>query len=1156
MVGDGEKRLRRDNLILILVIEMKIIGTIIVAIFVYLLWINAQKKREEERIRKEKEEEQKNDIRPILKAVGEFNQRLADFKNRGKYLSNFEIVNFKEQNSRTYNLVKNKSYKQLPNFKEEIDKLDSFLTLYEDLDRIFNERNESFVQGELKRTNELLSNVEGKSLDAQQRTAVIIDEDNQLVIAGAGSGKTTTIAGKVKYLTQKQNIDPQSILLISFTNNSAKEMQDRITRTMKIDVPVKTFHSLGLEIIAKVKNEKPSVFGDNKQMNRWKNESSILTDILKSFVDELKKDRDYFKNYVEFLLYHLRPFVSAFEFKSDGEHNNYLNEQKLEGLKMVETELKDETKVTYRERLKSQEEVRIANFLFINGIEYEYEQKYEHHTANMYFGQYKPDFYLPDYKIYVEHFGIDENGNVPDWFKARGGTTARQAYNEGIEWKRGIHKEKGTTLIETYSWQQGKNILLPVLEKQLKDHGVEFKPLSKEEIMKLLSENGKKEVDDFSQLILSFLNLFKSSGLNMSALKTLAKNKQDDRAVRFLDLFEPILNKYELYLHEKEMIDFSDMISQSTDFVQSGEYESTFDYIIIDEYQDVSKARFKLIKALLDQKPNTKLFCVGDDWQSIYRFAGSDIGLFTKFDQYYNSSSIDGYERATHRSFIENTYRFSNQLIEYSSKFIMKNKNQIEKKLKSHILSDEIPFTIFQYSDPLRQGKNINSTLRNVLLDIGGKSKNEEVSVLLLGRYVHELNNIESILSPNKNFDKDKNPYDYSFSECPNLKIRFLTAHKSKGLQDDYVVITNCSSGTYGFPSEISDDPLLSLLLSESDHFPNGEERRLFYVAMTRAKKHVYFLVNQEYPSKFIKEFGEIEQSVGLNCPQCDNGRLEERRNKETDMMFFGCNNYHYCKFTRNILPNDLKTLANAFYEKKDFVNAIEYYEKYLEKANGSFNDYYRLGLSYLNQNKCEKSLANLNKAVSIDNMNADVYFYRATAFCVLNRIDECIMDLHKSNEIKPKRFQVNKSLAAMYFKTTDYLKALEYIDLALSMKPRDQQTIDLKNKYFEYLKNDFISNEKVVESSDQKMIERYLQLAIDLNLKIKFNYYKSPDFDQRIRSLRTILPQGFLTLVKQESLYVFGYCYLRKEERTFNVDRISNLVINPNEIEFWIEER
>lgn len=1097
---------------------MKIIGTIIVAIFVYILW----KKRKEERIRKEKEEEQKNDIRPILNVVGEFNQRLADFKNRGKYLSNFEIVNFKKQNLPTCNLVKNIAYDHLPDFDVEIDKLNSFLSLYEGLDIILKERNERFVQTEMERTNELLSNVEGKSLDAQQRTAVIIDEDNQLVIAGAGSGKTTTIAGKVKYLTQRQNIDPQSILLISFTAESAEDMRDRIYKKMNIDVQVKTFHSLGLEIIAKVKNEKPSVFGDNKQMNRWKSKSSILTDILNSFVDELKKDKDYFKNYIEFLAYHLRPYKSMFEFKSDGEHNNYLSEQKLEGLKIVENELNNGTRYTYRERLKSQEEVRIANFLFINGIEYEYEQKYEHKTANMYFGQYKPDFYLPEYNIYIEHFGIDENGNVPDWFNARAGKTAKQAYNEGIEWKKGIHNEKGTVLIETFSWQQRKNILLSELELKLKDRGVVFKPLSNEEILKYMSENAKKEVDDFSQLILSFLNLFKSNSVNMSSLKNTAKNINDDRANRFLNLFEPIFELYEQYLSEKEMIDFSDMITQSAEFVQTGEYKSTFDYIIIDEYQDVSKARFKLIKALLDQKPNTKLFCVGDDWQSIYRFAGSDIGLFTKFDQFYKSSSLDGYERATHTSFIENTYRFSNQMIDLSSSFIMLNKNQIEKKLKSHIHSDDTPFTIFQYSDPLRQGKNIDNTLRNVLLDIGVKSKNDEVSVLLLGRYAHEQNNIESTLSRNKNFDKDKNPYDYSFSECPNLKIRFLTAHKSKGLQDDYVVITNCSSGTYGFPSEISDDPLLSLLLSESDHFPNGEERRLFYVAMTRAKKHVYFLVNQEYQSKFIKEFGEIEQSVGINCPQCDNGRLEERLNTEKNILFFGCNNYHYCKFTRNILPNDLKTLANAFYERKDFVNAIEYYEKYLEKANGSFDDYFKLSKAHIYVSSYNGALKHLNKAISID----------------------------------PSSYAANFLLGGSYLKNNDFFNALIYLEIALALNPKCNKSQKFIDESISQIEKELVSNEKVVESSDQNKIKRYLQLAIDCNLKVKFNYFKSPDFDQGIRSLRTILPQGFVTLGKSESLCVYGYCYLRKEERKFNLERISSLVINPNEIKFWIEER
>src|SRR5690606_26713561 len=262
-----------------------------------------------------------------------------------------------------------------------------------------------------------------------QRKAIIIDEDNQLVIAGAGSGKTTTIAGKVKYLTQRQGVNPQSILLISFTRKSAEEMKERIENKMNIDLPIKTFNKLGLDIIAEVYNEKPSIYESNGKSHLER---------ISSFIENSKKNGKYFDRLIDFISYYLKPYKEITDFKTDSEHNNYLNEQKLEGYKMV-TKIKNGIEITYRERLKSQEEVLIANFLFRNGIEYEYEEKYKYKTASKQFGQYKPDFYLPQYEIYIEHFGVDENWNVPDWFKGKDGKTAKEVYNEGIEWKRQEH---------------------------------------------------------------------------------------------------------------------------------------------------------------------------------------------------------------------------------------------------------------------------------------------------------------------------------------------------------------------------------------------------------------------------------------------------------------------------------------------------------------------------------------------------------------------------------------------------------------------------------------------------------------------------------------------------------------------------------------------
>ena len=859
------------------------------------------KKEEEEKRRIEELERlhnrQRKEILPFLSKIAEFHLLFEKFKTQQKYLSNFEIFNFKKKSENLYNSVKTKKYKHLPNFEASIKQIQLFLYTYKNLTIILSSHNEIFMDSEIENTDSLLSDIEGKSLDIQQRKAVIIDEDNQLVIAGAGSGKTTTIAGKVKYLTTIKNINPNSILLISFTRKAADEMRDRIYNKMNIDIPVKTFNKLGLDIIADVNNLKPSIYDTNSKSH---------LEIINSFIDHAKQSDDYYNLLIDFISYYLKPYKDIAEFVTDSDHNNYLNEQNLEGYKIVEKKISNDQVITYRERLKSQEEVLIANFLFRNGIKYEYEEKYKYKTASKQFGQYKPDFYLPEYNVYIEHFGVDENWNVPDWFKGKDNKSAKDVYNDGIEWKRQEHINNSTILVESYSWEQKKGVLLSKLQKKLEDVGVIFNPISNDILWTYLKENASKDIGNFSQLLETFLVLLKSNNEVITSLKKRALKENNDRAIKFLELFDPIFNSYQEYLLEKEEIDFSDMINNATKIIKSNLYESHYDYIIIDEYQDISKARFQLIKSLLDQKPSTKLFCVGDDWQSIYRFAGSDIGLFTSFEKNFKSSTVKDYSRATKTSFIEYTYRFDNKLIELSSNFILKNPNQISKKLKSHYKSEESPYSIFKYSDQSRDSKKLHIALRKSLIHISEKSKNKYTSVLLLGRYDFERKNFLNGDFIIEKYNRKDNQYEYICDEFPNLKIRFLTAHRSKGLEDDYVIITNCSSGIYGFPSEISDDPLLNFLLSKADQFTNGEERRLFYVAMTRARKHVSFLVNIDYTSKFINEIEENEENekiTSLQCDWCDHGKLIERTGPFG--AFYACNNSHYCNYARKIPVNN-----------------------------------------------------------------------------------------------------------------------------------------------------------------------------------------------------------------------------------------------------------
>lgn len=1081
------------------------------------------------------------ELNPFFTEIDDYYKALSDFIDKSKYISNYDLYQFKELHKSLFEKFIKLEYKHLPDFDKEIKTINQFISNFNSLESTIQKRNTDYVIKELKTSDKILSDIEGKSLDAQQRKAVVIDEDNNFIIAGAGSGKTTTIAGKVKYLTERLNVDKSKILLISFTRKSAEEMSDRIRNKMKIDLPVKTFHKLGLDIIAESTKEKPSIFSLSPKE---------ITELIASFIKNEKNSESYSNKLLDFLAYFLKPYKSLDEFKTDGEHNDYLKEQKLEGYKIIHTTTKEGIEIKYRERFKSQEEVLIANFLFRNQIEYKYEEKYQYKTASKMFGQYKPDFYLPEYDIYIEHFGIDKNGKVPDWFKGDETKTAQEKYSEGIEWKKAEHLANKTTLIQTYSWEQKEGNLIKNLTDKLTTQNVTLNPLSDDDFWKYLAENIPEDIDVFTQLINTFLVLFKSNNERIKTLASKAIKNDDKRATYFLEIFEPIYINYENYLKEKEEIDFSDMINIATKTVTSNQYTSAYDYIIIDEFQDISKSRYQLIKALLDQKPSTKLFCVGDDWQSIYRFAGSDIGIFTGFEKCFKTSTLKDFTRKTNRSIIEQTYRFDNKLIDVSSNFILKNPKQIVKTLKSNKQSDVEAITFHKYNDADKKGKYQHIALKQALISIIKSSTAEKNSVLLLGRYDFERKNLDNLDFISKKFNTKTNSYDYFVKESPLLNLNFMTVHTSKGLEADYVIILNGNSGTYGFPSEISDDPLLHLLLSTADQFPNGEERRLFYVALTRAKKHVHILSSIENSSKFVDEIKENEPITAIKCDWCDNGKLIERKGPYG--YFYSCNNSHYCTYTRKLSTNDFIKLAEIHLEEENFEKAIEYLKKTIELDNSNSKVYYDLASSYQQNNQLKESIEYFNISINLDSAYADSYYWRATAYFGSKEYENAIKDWLIFNNLLPNSFDVNYWLSEAYFNIRHFVKAINSINTEIELNPSNENAIILKKQQLTFLKNRYTTKEHKVRTIEFSTIKGYIELAIEFNINIQFNYHKNIQFEGGLQSLRTIKPTGFKTMGQFDSVCVYGYCYMRKEERTFNLDRISDLVLNPNKIEFW----
>ena len=652
-------------------------------------------------------------------------------------------------------------------------------------------------------------------LDSQQRRSIVSEEDNCLVVSSAGSGKTSSIVGKVKYLTEIKGIAPEKILLISYTNKAAAELTERMdTNGLK----GYTFHKLAIDIIGKTTGTKPSICDNTDSLfvdiyHKLLEKSSFKKSIVEYFIDYQTNEADWEQR--------------------KNERREQLSEQKNVQLKAMFPDMDD--RAIY---VRSEQEQQLCFALSSLGVKFRYEEPYEYQLADEMHSQYRPDFSIyfeqggVKRRIYLEHFGIDEHGFVPAWFAKDKGITydeANQKYNDGITWKKAAHEKYGTQLLVTSSADFHNSNIRNKLRKLLEDAGVPIQEKTDEELYDLVLPKGSKQEKAFIRLVVTFVTLVKSSCKSVKEVLKQAKNADDERSVFIIEnIFQPVYERYISALSDSNQIDFTDAVLQATEICRAS-HPVEYDYIIVDEFQDISVDRYNFLKVLREGNPPAKLYCVGDDWQSIYRFSGSDMALFNQFPEYFGTTEINK---------IETTYRFGEPLVSLSSHFIQRNKAQIQKNILS--FSSEMKTELEFYSYDRRDYCN---TIGQLVASVPS-----DKSIFLLGRYSFD----DYYLSFMYQSIKEGNRFYYVIG---GRKIEFLTVHKSKGLEADYVILLQCNKDTYGFPSQVSDDPVLNYVLTKSDQFPYGEERRLFYVAITRAKIKTHVLYDKRFPSVFVDEF-------------------------------------------------------------------------------------------------------------------------------------------------------------------------------------------------------------------------------------------------------------------------------------------------------------
>jgi DNA helicase-4 len=340
-------------------------------------------------------------------------------------------------------------------------------------------------------------------------------------------------------------------------------------------------------------------------------------------------------------------------------------------------------------------------------------------------------------------------------------------------------------------------------------------------------------------------------------------------------LYWQIHVEWEKLLAEDHSVDFEDMLVQAADHFEAGRVECPYDLIMVDEFQDASQARARLVRGLV-KEPGRFLLAVGDDWQSINRFAGADLSVMTRFEEWFGRGP---------QLVLTTTFRCTQTICDVARVFVTKNPSQFEKPMRSVSQDSVGSVTVVRASDDTRAIASYLDRLSDAISDgsvtAGSSGK---VSVDVLGRY---------------GFQRDVVPRN----PRPHLVVTFRTMHGSKGLEADYIIIPGMTTGTYGFPSNITDDPVLGLAMPAPESFAHAEERRLLYVALTRARREVVLIAPPDRMSPFVVELlkdphvslaDEGGRSVEI-CPKCGEGTLVVRNGPYRP--FLACSTFPSCEY-------------------------------------------------------------------------------------------------------------------------------------------------------------------------------------------------------------------------------------------------------------------
>ena len=685
-----------------------------------------------------------------------------------------------------------------------------------------------------------------KELNKSQQKVATSFAPETLVVAGAGTGKTSALLGRAKYLITDERVTGPETLLLAFNKKAANEIAERAKR-MGLDVVSRTFHGFARQVITKSVNQlgkaSPSSFNSMESLEGIAfSEDKDLRRFIENFysqgIDE--KTKQLLQQFFSQLLV---PYSQHDKFKNIEEYAQFVRS----GIPLTLS----------RDKVKSHGEWLISNYLFCNQVPYEYEAPYEATQGSGLW--YRPDFSLSK-GIYIEYFGVDRNNQTLPWIDSA-------KYVEEMLSKVELHKVNKTSLI-SLSYQDlldGK--LVSKLEKALRDFGIPIRPMNTAAILDAANKaDYTLRIFDLTEKFLGFYRAQDYKGEEL-----IAKCKTE-REIVFGKIFLLMYEQYLAELNRLKQPDFTGLILEATKILNATRNFLPYKHIMVDEFQDISKDRWALIQSLKENKPITEFTFVGDDWQAINEFAGSDPEIMI---------TLGNWEKNREQQFLNETFRMPQSLCQYSGEFVMRNSRQIPKELiaKGETAKYDKALNFYWDTEPTTHVDNI----KKVITEIGKDAKDPIMELFIIARYKRNLPRL---------------------SEVDGLwagPVFISTIHKAKGLEADHVIVLDVNSSGAGFPSLIQDDPLLDLVRNQDFSFPNASERRVFYVGISRARKATHVISSIKAPSTFALEMqrsqcGEhigFEEAKISNCPSCELGwliRKEKVRGRS-------CTNWPVCEF-------------------------------------------------------------------------------------------------------------------------------------------------------------------------------------------------------------------------------------------------------------------